>query len=171
MWITLHYNIQKIVQLGHGSLLVFRLLLIHLTDHHLLAMHWKQRLYIDTCLPFGFRFASKLFNILADLLSWIILQQGASFLLHYLDNFLTIGPPSSDICRTNLNIIMRTCKELGVSLALEKIKVSATFLPLLGIFLDLHRWKHVYYLTSWCVYENWPVGKERKRPQKGKYTH
>ena len=87
-YITINDAIQKIVQLG-------------------------QRLYIDTCLPFGLKSAPKLFNILADLLSWIILQQKASFLLHYLDDFLTIRPPISDICRTNLNIIMRTCEELG----------------------------------------------------------
>ena len=102
-------------------------------------MHWKQGLYIDTCLPFGPRSALKLFNVLADLLSWIILKQGATFLLHYLDDFLTIGPPTSDICKTNLNIIMRTCKELGVPLAIEKIEGPATSLPFLGIILDSNK--------------------------------
>ena len=142
-YITIDDAIQKIVQLGQGSLLAkidiqsaFRLLPIHPTDRPLLAMHWKQGLYIDTCLPFGLRLAPKLFNILADLLSWIILKRGASFLLHYLDDFLTIGPPNSDICKTNLNIITRTCEELGVPLAFEKIEGPATSLPFLGIILD-----------------------------------
>ena len=107
----------------------FRLLPIHPTDRPLLTLCWKQGLYIDTCLPFGLRSAPKLFNVLADLLSWIILKEGATFLLHYLDDFLTIGPPTSDICKTNLIIITRTCKELGVPLAIEKIEGPATSLP------------------------------------------
>ena len=145
-YITIDDAIQKIVQMGQGSLLAkidiqsaFRLLPIHPTDRPLLAMRWKQGLYIDTCLPFGLRSAPKLFNILADLLSWIISKRGASFLLHYLDDFLTIGPPNSDICKTNLNIITRTCEELGVPLALEKIEGPATSLPFLGIILDSHK--------------------------------
>ena len=63
-YITIDGAIQKIVQLGQGSLLTkfeiqsaFRLLPIHPTDHYLLAMRWKQRLFIDTCLPFGLRSA------------------------------------------------------------------------------------------------------------------
>ena len=55
----------------------------------------QQRIYIDGCLPFGLHSPPKLFNILADLLSWIAQQQGISQALHYLDDFLLIGPPST----------------------------------------------------------------------------
>ena len=41
----------------------FRLLLVHLADHHLLAMNWKGNLFIDTCLSFGLRSAPKLWQI------------------------------------------------------------------------------------------------------------
>ena len=114
----------------------FRLLPIHLTDCHLLAISWKQRLYIDTYLPFGLRSAPKLFELLANLLSWIILKQGASSLLHYLDNFLTIGPPISDICKQSLKIITRTCEELGVPLALENVEGPDISLLFLAIILN-----------------------------------
>ena len=57
-------------------------------------MRWKQQLYIDTCLPFGLRSAPKLFNVLADLLSWILEQQGVSPIMHYLDDFLTLALPT-----------------------------------------------------------------------------
>ena len=71
----------------------FRLLLIHLADRHLLAMNWNAQIFIDTCLPFGLRSVPKLFNILADLISWILEQKGVYPLLHYLDDFLLISSP------------------------------------------------------------------------------
>ena len=72
-YITVNSAIQCIQQLGQGTLLTkidvksaFRLLPVHPSDHHLLAMEWDRNLYIDTCLPFGLRSAPKLFNVLAD---------------------------------------------------------------------------------------------------------
>jgi len=35
-------------------------------------MQWDKSIYLDTYLPLGLRFAPKIFNILADLLSWIV---------------------------------------------------------------------------------------------------
>lgn len=43
-----------------------------LADRHLLVMEWKNGLFIDTCLPFGLHSAPKLFNLLADLLQWVL---------------------------------------------------------------------------------------------------
>ena len=68
----------------------FRLLPIHPSDRHLLAMEWQGLLFVDTCLPFGLRSASKLFNVTADHLEWILLNQGVTFLLHYFDDFLRL---------------------------------------------------------------------------------
>ena len=98
-YITTDDAVRKIVQLGPGSLLAnidsksaFRLIPVHPADRHLLAMLWRGSLYIDMCLPFDLRSAPRLFNILADLLEWILTDQGATFILHYLDDFLTVGP-------------------------------------------------------------------------------
>ena len=108
------------------------------TDRHLLTMEWKQSLYIDTCLPFGLRSAPKLFNILTDLLAWITKQQGVSFSMHYLDDFLLVGPPDSSICQHNLDIFTQVCKELGIPLATEKVEDPSTSLTFLGILIDTH---------------------------------
>ena len=104
-YITVDIAVQHILSLGPGSLLAkldvksaFRLLPVHVADRHLLAMRWNDQIYIDTCLPFGLRSAPKLFNVLADLLSWILMQQGISPLIHYLDDFLTMGLADSTIC-------------------------------------------------------------------------
>ena len=104
-YISVDDAIQKIVSLGRGTLLAkidiksaFRLIPVHPADCHLLAMEWRGATYIDTCLPFGLRSAPKLFNVLADLLEWILLHLGVSVLLHYLDDYLTMGPPNTQIC-------------------------------------------------------------------------
>jgi len=72
----------------------FRLLLVHPTNHYQLVMKWKQQLYINTSLPFRLCLAPKLFNILEELLSWILERQGVSPIMHNLDDFLlTMAPP------------------------------------------------------------------------------
>jgi len=123
--------------MGWGILLIkidiksaFQLLPVHPTYHHLLVMKWKQQLYIDICLPFGLRSTPKLFNILADLLSWIL---GFSPIMRYLDDFLTLAPPSSMTCQRNLDIIKSVCYYLGVPLTIEGPSTSLTFL---GFVLD-----------------------------------
>ena len=102
----------------------------------MLGMQWKEEVHIDTCLPFGLHLAPKMFNILADFLAWIACQHGVSFLIHYLDDFLTMGPPSSPTYQRNLDTL---CNYLGVPLALEKVEGPSTALPFLGIELDTIR--------------------------------
>ena len=132
--------------LGRGSLLAkidvrsaFRLLPVHPADRHLLAMSWRSKVFIDTCLPFGLRSSPKLFNILADLLAWILNHQGVEPLLHYLDDFLTVGRPHSHECYDNLQVMKQVCQMLRVPLAIEKVEGPATSLEFLGITLDTTR--------------------------------
>ena len=142
-YVTIDDAVQQIFTLGKGCLLAkidiqsaFRLLPVHPADRHLLLMKWNDKVYVDTCLPFGLRAAPKLFNILADLLEWITRAEGVCHILHYLDDFLILGPPTSLKCQEDLNTIIRICKDLGVPLALEKIEGPSTTLPFLGIVLD-----------------------------------
>ena len=57
-------------------------------------------------------------------------------LLHYLDDFLTIGPGSSPTCQQNLEVLTQICNYLGVPLAFEKVEGPSTVLSFLGIVLD-----------------------------------
>ena len=170
-YVTINEAIKGIVQLGRGTLLAkidiksaFRLIPVHPADRHMLGMKWGDGVYIDTCLPFGLRSAPKLFNILAEFLAWIVRQSNVSFLIHYLDDFLTMGPPSSPVCQHNLDTIIQTCDYLGVPLALEKVEGPLTTLPFLGIVLDTSRtearlpeekllklWKEI---VDWIGYNN-----------------
>ena len=142
-YITVDMAIKCILDMGPGTLLAkvdiknaFRLLPVHPADRHMLAMNWNNQIYIDTCLPFGLCSVPKLFNILADLLSWILAVRGVSPILHYLDDFLIMGPPTSSKCLENLNIIKEVCLQLGIPLALEKLEGPSQSLTFLGIILD-----------------------------------
>ena len=92
--------------------------------------------YIDTRLSFGLKSAPIIFTALADALEWIIKQQGVQILLHYLDDFITIGPPDSEECARSMQKFSELCGELGVPVAEEKTVGPATCLTFLGIEVD-----------------------------------
>ena len=114
----------------------FRLLPVHPVDYHLLGMSWKGDLFIDIRLPFGLQSAPKLFNILADLLSWILERKGITPLIYYLDDFLTMGQANSTACHNHITIIKEACQDLGISFALEKLEGPSQSTTFLGITLD-----------------------------------
>jgi len=72
-------------------------------------MYWEGSYYYDKVLPFGFRSAPFLFNLLSDAIEWILLNQClVSFVCHILDDFLIIEPASSSpplnlLCQQSLN--------------------------------------------------------------------
>ena len=145
-YITIDDAINQILSLGRGTMMAkidiknaFRLLPVHPADRHLLMMSWNNSTYIDLCIPFGLRSAPKLFNVAADLLQWIAEHNGVTPLLHYLDDFLTLGPPQSATCHCNLETLKHLSHRLGVPLALEKVEGPTTCLPFLGIILDSER--------------------------------
>ena len=70
---------------------------VHSSDQHVLGMSWNNALYIDTCLLFSLHSAPKLFNLLVDVLAWVLEQVGVET-LHYLDDFLLVGLPTSSPC-------------------------------------------------------------------------
>ena len=89
--------------LGTGTLLskiylknAFRLIPVRQQDWNLLGICWRGKYYIDTCLPFGLRSAPCIFNRLASAIRWILHNNHkVEYLLHYLDDFLTAGPPNT----------------------------------------------------------------------------
>ena len=56
-----------------------------------------------------------------------------------LGRFLTMGPPDSLTCQKNLDIFIQLCRDLGVTLAAEKMEGPSTSLTFLGITLDTRK--------------------------------
>ena len=135
--------VQQILRLGRGCQLAkidiesaFRIVPVHPHDRHLLCVSWNEALYMDTVLPFGLRSAPKIFNALADALEWTTLTRGATYLKHYLDDFVTTGHPHTQECKQNLDLLVDTCELLGFPLAADKREGPVTCLNFLGIEVD-----------------------------------
>ena len=120
----------------YGIRTAFHLIQVHPAGRHLLAMAWRGSPYIGMCLPFGLHSAPCLFNILAELLEWILIDQGITFILHFLDDFLTVGGPGLADCGQNLQLIIDVCNFLGIPLAIEKVDGPIPVLDFLGFTLD-----------------------------------
>ena len=71
------------------------------------------------------------------MVEWILLHRHhLSDLLHYLDDFITAGPPNSTQCALNLQTALSVCQKLGLPLHLGKCVGPSTRLVVLGIELD-----------------------------------
>ena len=114
----------------------YRIMPVHLDDRPLLAVQWQSKVFVDGSLPFGLRLAPKIFNALVEALEWCVKHQGAKFMWHYLDNFVTIGHATSRECSFNCDLLHHVCKRLGVPLALDKCEGPATCITFLGIVID-----------------------------------
>ena len=130
-------------RLGTGALLAkvdlreaYRVVPVHPEDRPRLGMQWKGDVYLDAALPFGLRSAPKIFSALADGLLWILQSQGMEESLHYLDDFLLLGPPASPKCAEALRTLLAICGQLGVPVAEEKTEGPLTTLTFLGIEID-----------------------------------
>ena len=119
-----------------GQKTTYRIVPVHPHDRPLLAMQWDGQVYVDRALPFGLRSAPKIFNALADALEWGLKQEGAQFVWHYLDDFITIGRPGSGECGFHYVILHHLCQRLGVPLAPDKCEGPTTCITFLGIVID-----------------------------------
>ena len=61
--------------------------------------------------PFGLRSAPMIFSAIADILLWIMQNKGATWGIHYIDDFLTAEAPDSQECLQNTLIMQSVCEE------------------------------------------------------------
>ena len=85
--------IKEIGRLGRHTLLAkidvkeaYRIIPVHPYDRALLGLHWQGNTYVDGSLPFGLRSVPKIFDALADMLNWILIDRCQVCILHYLDD-------------------------------------------------------------------------------------
>ena len=88
-------------------------------------------------LPFGLRSAPKIFSAVVDALTWVLHDRDVHDQMHYLDDFLFLGPPGDTTCAQALCQALNTCQELGVAVT-EKVEGPAMHLTFLGIQIDMH---------------------------------
>ena len=128
--------------LGRGAQLAkidiksaYRIISVHVSDRPLLGIFWRGKYYVDARLPFGLRSTPKVFNAVADALEWCFRRRGVEWVDHYLDDFIVLGPPNSEVCAHSLCMVREVAERLGISLA-EKCEGPCTALTFLGIHID-----------------------------------
>ena len=136
--------ISMVGKYGRGALMAkfdveaaYRNVAVHPSDRFLLGMKWRDQFFVDLTLPFGLRSAPYIFNSVAAMVEWILLNNyKVSDLVHYLDDFISAGPPDSQQCAHNFNTAIAVCKMLGLPLHPNKCEGPSTSLVVLGIELD-----------------------------------
>ena len=132
------------MSLGRGTLLAkfdvesaYRIIPVHSNDLYLLGMQWQGNYFVYITLPFGLPSAPYVFSSVADLVDWVPKKQyDMSFLLHYLDDFHTLGPPNSQTCQRNVDTSIQQFQDWGIPLHPDKLESPSTILTVLGIELD-----------------------------------
>ena len=77
-----------------------------------------------------------MFSAVADVLEWIVYNQGITFCLHYLDDFLMVESAASHKCAQNMDILTATRASLGVPLKLDKVEGPTTSFTFVGTRID-----------------------------------
>ena len=142
-YLRLYEVVEQVVRAGYGAVLAkmdiksaYRIVPVHPDDRPLLGMLWKGVLYFNKYLPFGLRSAPKIFSALANALQWVFQQSGVMWIRHYLDDFVTVGTPSTQECNSNMELMLESCKGLRVPVAPAKCTSPAPVMVLLGFELD-----------------------------------
>jgi hypothetical protein len=88
----------------------FRNVPVRPTDWELLGILWKGKYYVDTCLPFGLRSAPFLFNRVSEAIEWSLKHNHGVDVIHYLDDFFTVGNSGTTICEQNMKKMVALCQ-------------------------------------------------------------
>jgi len=126
----------------HDFKSAFRHIPVSPLDTPLLGFYWDGLYYEEQFLPFGLRTATYIFNLFAEIFHWILeykLQQHGlrAKILHYLDDFLIVLPPTAD---TNIysTIFDKTCTQVRLTIKESKNK-HGTATSFGGIEIDTER--------------------------------
>lgn len=100
----------------------FHLLPISPAAFNSLGFHFDDCFFFDKCLPMGCSLSCAYFEAFSTFLHWsVCLQPGVDSVVHYLDDFLFVGPASDTRCAVLLCNFQLMTKSFGVPLAEEKM--------------------------------------------------
>ncbi len=88
-------------------------------DYWLLLFKWDGKFYMDMFLPFGLHTAPWIFNLFTEALHWIFDTLHEWNVTHYLDDFLFVFPPNTDLSLYSLQFD-QVLSSFGLSKAVEK---------------------------------------------------
>ncbi len=106
-------------------------------ERFLFGMRWRNTFFVDLALPFGLRSAPFIFNSIAEMVEWILKSNYLiKYLLHYLDDFLSLAPAGSSECADSVVIARSVFSRLELPLHPSKCEGPTTVLIFLGVELN-----------------------------------
>ena len=111
-------------------------------DTPLLGLHWQNIYYEEQFLPFGLCTAPYQFNLFAEISHWIVEDQlqGRQLqakIVHYLDDFLIILPPTADLISYS-KIFKQLAEQVGLAIKKSKNE-EGTVASFAGIEIDTEK--------------------------------
>ena len=114
----------QLKRLGCGALLykidisrVFRHVKIDPGDYDLLGLEW-QGAHVDTCVPFGMRHGSQIFQCLSDAVRYMMHQKGYAMIDHT-DDYVDVGVPS--VAWKLYDTLTQLMHKLGLTISEKKL--------------------------------------------------
>ena len=136
---TVDHITSELKRLGRGALLykidvsrAFRHVRIDPGDYDLLGLHCRDA-YVDTCLPFGTRHGSQIFQHLSDAVRHIMRQKGFC-VIDYIDDYVGLGIP--DIAHASYDCLFHLMKGLGLTISDKKLVAPSTKVVCLGVLIN-----------------------------------
>ena len=136
---SIDYITGQVLKLGKGSLIykidisrAFRHIKIDPLDYNLLGLSFKSY-FIDTCLPFGFRHGSAMFQRLSDSIRYMMLCRG-----HHVTNYIDdiIGQATRSQAESSFNTLYNLLGELGLDISKKKLVPPSTQALCLGVMIN-----------------------------------
>ena len=129
----------KLAKLGKGALIckidisrAFKHVKMDAADYKYLGLHFKNY-FIDSCLPFGFRHGSAIFQRLSDAVRFIMSTKGYQ-VTNYIDNI--IGYATKSQAQASFDALYALLEELGFKISKNNLVTPTTKAICLGVELD-----------------------------------
>lgn len=122
---------------------------IHPNFWHIFGIQRREKYYFEVHQTFSCKSSPKIFNTLSEVLCWILSNNYAiPFLVHLLEDFISISPSTCSPCSTSPYDFKRFFffSELGVPISEGKKKLGPMHkIEFLGVYLDsLSNFKHLF---------------------------
>ena len=132
----------ELKRLGRGARLfkvdvshAFRHVKVDPGDYDLLGLHWRGA-YVDTCLPFGTRHGSQIFQRLSDAVRFMMREKGFC-VIDYIDDYVGVGVPG--VAHDSYNYLVELMRQLGLTISEKKLVPPSTQVVCLGVLIDTER--------------------------------
>ena len=101
-------------------------------DYDLLGLQWRD-VYVDTCIPFGSRHGSKIFQCISDAVRHIMRRHGHK-VIDYVDDYTGFGVPSD--ARASFDLLYDLLQKLGLTVSQKKLVPPTTSVVCLGVEIN-----------------------------------